>query len=248
MKRILLLLIITFACGIPPVFSQDIPADLRNNRYYLESVRLTNLAQESYDYGDYDLSSNYAAEALRYAQLSDEFVALQLKIKETDDAIAAAKSRIDWAVQVGADRTNPTEYGAAEQAYGEALAFREGDSWDEAIAAARRVVDALASVTGKAILPARYTVRSWASSGDCLWNIAGRSWVYGDPHKWRLLYDANKARLPDPNNPNLIKPGMVLDIPSLKGERREGVWDANKTYEAIRQLPQPVDRGSMPRP
>ncbi|MDR1127676.1 MAG: LysM peptidoglycan-binding domain-containing protein, partial [Treponema sp.] len=205
MKRIVLLgsAVLFFAWGFSPVFSQDAPPGVRNNRYYLESLRLTNLAQESYAYGDYDASSSYADEALRYAQLSDEYVALQLKIKETDDAIAAAKTRIDWAVSVGAPRTNPEEYGKSEQAYGEAVTFRSEESWDEAIAAARRVIDFLAYITapapaqtavpvptpapipvpeGKPELPARYTVRPWTSSRDCLWNIAGRSWAYGDPH------------------------------------------------------------------
>jgi hypothetical protein len=262
MKRIVLLVsVILFAWGLSPVFSQNVPPDLRNNRYFLESLRLTNLAQESYAYGDYDESSNYADEALRYAQLSDEYVALQLKIKETDDAIAAAKARIDWAVSIGAPRTNPEEYGKSEQAYGEAVSFRSEESWDEAIAAARRVIDFLAYITapapvqppvpapvptpaqvpapapvpaGKPELPAQYTVRPWASSRDCFWNIAGRSWAYGDPHKWRLIYNANKAKLPNPDNPDLIEPGMILDIPSAQGEHREGLWDANKTYEPIR--------------
>ncbi|WP_010256027.1 LysM peptidoglycan-binding domain-containing protein [Treponema primitia] len=253
MKRGVLILLILFACGLSTVFSQEAPADVRNNRYYLESVRLTKLAQESYSYGDYDTSANYADEALRYAQLSDEYVALQLKIKETDDAIAAAKIRIDWAVSVDAPRTYPEEYGKSEQAYNEAISFRGEESWDEAIAAARRVIDFLAYITGpipapavvivpapdpappgKSVLPARYTVRPWASSKDCLWNIAGRSWAYGDPHKWRLIYNANKAKFPTPDNPNIIEPGMVLDIPSAQGESREGLWDADKTYESIR--------------
>jgi nucleoid-associated protein YgaU len=237
-----------------PVFSQDVPASLRNNRYYMESLRLTDLAQESYEFGDYDGSTRYAEEALRYAQLSDEYVALQLKIKEADDAIATAKSRIDWAAQTGAAQKNPEEYGAAEEAYGEATACREEEAWDDAIAAAARVVDLLAYIDGsapavaktpvpatpppaspeaRALLPARYTVRPWAVSKDCFWNIAGRPWVYGDPYKWRLLYNANKAKLPDPNNPDLIEPDMVLDIPSVQGESREGAWDADKSYPPL---------------
>jgi hypothetical protein len=241
MKRSLLFGLIILVCGIGPVFSQAVPGNLQNNRYYLESVRLTKLAQESYEYGDYDASADYAAEALRYAQLSDEYVALQLKIREAGDAITAAKSRIDWADSSGASQTYPDEYGAAGQAYSEALSFRQGEEWDEAIAAAHRAVDALAFVAGapalageKPLLPARYTVRSWASSRDCLWNIAGRPWAYGDPHKWRLIYNANRAKFPNPDNPNVIEPGMVLDIPSLQSERREGAWDPNKAYEPIR--------------
>ena len=252
MKRIVFLgSLFFFMCGAFPVFSQDVPASLRNNRYYMESLRLTDLAQESYEFGDYDGSARYAEEALRYAQLSDEYVALQLKIKETDDAIAAAKSRIDWAAQTGAARANPDEYGAAEQAYGEAVAYREEEAWDNAIAAAGRVVDALAYLGGSPpaaaktpapaaapagetpALPAQYTVRPWAVSRDCFWNIAGRPWAYGDPYKWRLLYNANKAKLPDPNNPDLIEPGMVLDIPGAQGETRKGAWDAGKTYPSL---------------
>jgi nucleoid-associated protein YgaU len=262
MKRIVFLgTVVLVMCGTAPVFSQDIPASLRNNRYYMESLRLTDLAQESYELGDYDRSTRYAEEALRYAQLSDEYVALQLKIKEADEAIAAAKSRIEWAAQIGAAQTNPDEYGAAEEAYGEAVAYREEEAWDNAIAAAHRVVDALAYIDGSApavadrparpvetpppavtpppaetpvLLPGQYTVRPWAISRDCLWNIAGRSWVYGDPHQWRLLYNANKAKLPDPNNPDLIEPGMVLDIPRIQDEIREGLWDANKTYPSFK--------------
>jgi nucleoid-associated protein YgaU len=252
MKRMVLFgFLFFFIYGIAPVFSQDVPESLRNNRYYMESLRLTDLAQESYEFGDYDLSTSYAEEALRYAQLSDEYVALQLKIREADNAIAAAKSRIDWAEQIGAPRTNPEEYNAAEQAYGEAVACREEEAWDEAIAAASRVVDFLAYIEGPAqpvapaaerpapverpaSLPAQYTVRPWASARDCFWNIAGRPWAYGDPYKWRLIYNANKAKLPDPNNPNIIEPGIVLDIPSVQGESREGLWDANQSYPPLK--------------
>ncbi|MDR0877847.1 MAG: hypothetical protein LBN21_07315, partial [Treponema sp.] len=81
---------------------QSIPQGIRNNRYYLESERLKGLADQSFEDGDYDSSTNYATESVRYAQLSDEYVVLQLKIKETNDAIAAAKTRLDWAASSGA--------------------------------------------------------------------------------------------------------------------------------------------------
>jgi hypothetical protein len=224
---------------VPPV----IPGNIRNNKFYLESVRLTKMAQESYEYGDYDQSAEYAAQALLYAQQSDEYVALQLKIKETNDAIAAARSRFDWAASVGAASRYPGEYSQAQTAYGEALSFRSAEEWDRAIAAAHRVVDLLANVTAApgvtvsppdGTLPARYTVRTWQTERDCFWNIAGRPWAYGDPTKWRLLYDANKARLPEPNNPDLIEPGMILDIPSLKGEARQGMWEPGRIYNPLR--------------
>ncbi|MDR0388160.1 MAG: LysM peptidoglycan-binding domain-containing protein, partial [Treponema sp.] len=82
-------------------------------------------------------------------------------------------------------------------------------------------------------LPAQYTVRPWAVSRDCFWNIAGQPWAYGDSTRWRLLYEANKSRLPNPDNPDLIHPGMVLDIPGIRGEVRQGMWDPSVSYAPL---------------
>jgi hypothetical protein len=228
--------LLTLAAAASADVPTVIPANIRNNQYFLESLRLTKLAQESYDYGDYDSSTQYAAEALKYAQLSDEYVALQLKIKATNDAIAAAKTRLDWADSVGAPARYPVEFTQAQGAYEEAVTERAAEAWDPAIAAANRVLVALADVQEAPKtppLPAQYTVRPWAISRDCLWNIAGRAWAYGDPTKWRLIYNANRTKLPEPDNPDLIHPGMVLDIPSAQGELRQGLWDPSVTYDPL---------------
>jgi hypothetical protein len=213
----------------------SIPRDLRNNEYFLESSRLTSLAQESFEYGDYDTSANYAAEAVRYAQLSDEYVVLQLKIKETNDTIAAAKARLDWASANGAAGRYPAEYEEAQKYYEVSLSARSAEDWEGAIEAAAQVINVLAYVEGSnsAPLPAQYTVRPWSVSRDCLWNIAGRPWAYGDPTKWRLIYNANRSKMPEPDNPDLIHPGMVLDIPSLNEEVRQGMWDSGAVYSPL---------------
>jgi len=213
-----------------------VPYRVRNNKYFLESQRLARLAEGTYSQGDYDASTEYAKEAIRNAELSDEYVALQMKIREANSAIAAAKYRIDWAVSSGASKQFPVEFREAETWYNESLSARIAEEWDAAIDAAHRVVELLAYIDaprGTVPLPAQYTVRSWTTFKDCLWNIAGRSWVYGNPRQWRTLYNANRAKFPDPNNPNWIEPGMVLDIPSIKGEFRQGSWDGNRTYPPI---------------
>ena len=79
-------------------------------------------------------------------------------------------------------------------------------------------------------LPATFTVRSWATYRDCLWNIAAHPAVFGDPLKWPVLFNANRHRMPNPNNPDLILPGMVLEIPSIDGEVREGAWQSDRVY------------------
>jgi hypothetical protein len=240
-----------FAAVGDPDTALAIPQNIRNNQYFQESLRLANLAQLSYNSGEYDASTNYAEESVRYARLSDEYIALQLKIKETNDAIAAAKERLDWALSVGAHTRYPKEYGDGQEYYNASLTFRSAEDWDEAIDSANRVVRILAAVReavsppeeavsppkeagGPPALPSQYTVRSWSVSRDCLWNIAGRPWVYGDPNQWRLLYNANRSKFPEPNNPDLIHPGMVLDIPSIGGETRQGMWDAQSAYSPLR--------------
>jgi len=149
---------------------QNTSGSISDNEYLQESQRLAQLAEDTYNDGDYDASVGFAESAIHYAELSDEYVAQQTGT-------------------VTKDGTSP--------------------------------------------LPASYTVRAWSVSQDCFWNIAGRPWVYGNSRQWRTLYNANKAKLPDPNNPDLIEPGIVLDIPSLKGESRQGAWDGNKTYKPL---------------
>ena len=255
MKRgiIILLSVVVMLLGSQTSFAatgDEIPGNIRNNKYFVESVRLTNLAQQAYEEGDYDAATQYSEDAVRYAQLSDDYVRLQLKIKEADDAIAMARKRLDYAGTVNAALNYPSEYSQAQSAYNDARSYRTAEDWDAAIAAANRVLTALAYVdrqptqvapaavvneqpSGPLPLPGQYTVRAWNISKDCFWNIAGRSWVYNDPRKWKVLYDANKSRMPQADNPDLIHAGMVLDIPSIKGENRQGMWDASKTYSSL---------------
>ena len=198
---------------------------IRNNRYFLESRRLAALADETFSYGDYDASAGLAKEAKHYALLSDVHV-----------AIAIAKYRLDRAASTGASKQYPAEYGEAQMWYGKSISARDNEEWIDSIEAAYKVMELLAymEMPDKSIpLPASYTVREWVSYRDCFWNISGYPWVYGDPHKWRILYNANKSKLPNPNNPNLIEPGMIMDIPSIKGELRQGMWETGKTYKPI---------------
>lgn len=50
-----------------------------------------------------------------------------------------------------------------------------------------------------------YTVKA----GDSLSKIAQRE--YGDPSKWRQIYEANRDRI---KNPDVIQPGWELKIPA----------------------------------
>ena len=242
---LLLIAVFSFAqeTSAEPASSPVAPSSILNNEYYQESVRLNDLAKEAFEEGDYDASANYAEQAAEYAKRSDEYV----KVRLTDNTFARAYSRYTWAGSVGAATRYPTEYKTATTAYNEAVTARQAEDWDNVSDASNRVLAALANVRGlngetgpvagsqpprpaQGTLPAQYTVRQWRSTGDCFSTIASWSWVYGDAKQWRKLYEANKDNIPNPSNPHLILPGMVLEIPSLNGEVRSGMWDPDVKY------------------
>ena len=230
----------------------EVPVNIRNNNFFIESLRYNNLARLAFDEGKYVESTHYSEEAIRFAYLSDEYVLLRLKMMECDSAIAAAQTRLE-SLSANSARY-PTEYSRAQTAFSEARSLRTAERWDDAIVAASRVLAALVNVADSLIsqqpiaqqqtpgpggeivhpLPSQYMVRTWAVHGDCLWNIAGRPWVYNDPTQWRRIYEANIDRMPQRNNPDLIVPGMILQIPSISGESRLGMWEEGREYQPLR--------------
>jgi nucleoid-associated protein YgaU len=234
---ILVFLLIGSLAAVPAQETvKEVPASLRDNSYYRDSLRFANLAKLAYAEGDYDSSVRYSEEAIRYAELSDEYVKFRLKMWETDKAIFAAGTRLEYAASINAALRYPEEFREAQASYAEARSLRSAERWDDAIEAANRVLAVLSGIGGTgtvAALPSQYTVREWSTFKDCFWNIAGRPWVYDDPYKWKILYEMNKTRIPKSDNPDLIEPGMIIDIPSIRGESRQGMWDPDKTYTPL---------------
>ncbi|MEI8134004.1 MAG: LysM peptidoglycan-binding domain-containing protein [bacterium] len=54
-----------------------------------------------------------------------------------------------------------------------------------------------------------YTVGTWRKDRDCLWNIAKKPEIYGDPFAWPKIWHANSDQI---KNPDLIYPGQQLKI------------------------------------
>ncbi len=71
-----------------------------------------------------------------------------------------------------------------------------------------------------------YTVGTWAENRDCLWNIAGKIEIYGDPFMWPKIWQANTDQI---RNPDIIHPGQVLQIP-VKGPKSSEEIRAERTY------------------
>lgn len=70
----------------------------------------------------------------------------------------------------------------------------------------------LALICGTAVADETYVV----SGGDSLWKIAKAQ--YGDGEKWPIIYQANRRKL---KNPNHIRPGWKLVIPSQSRSKRK---------------------------
>ncbi len=230
MKRISLLIVALLLTA--SVFGQS----LLQNSYYQKSLELRAQAQEAFEAGDYDAAADLAAQAQEFAQLSDEFVEEMLAKNQADDAFAAAQVRMTWALTNGIPETYPSEWSLASSRMGLATTAYEEENWLDVTDYSELVLDALAGLTERLPLPRYYTVRLIPERRDCLWRIAEYPFVYGDPWQWRLLYDANKAALVNPNDPDLVLPGQVLEIPSIRGETRSGTWDPAKPYV---DLPKP---------
>lgn len=221
---------VAFILALAMAFSA-FAASYKNNTYQKLANEYTKKAEAALDAGEYALSEEYAAKAAENAELSKAYIDKMLAQGNAEKAIAEAKKKLDWAKSVNADKTFPTAYSAAEEAFSNAnTAYDKGD-YLSALQYAKAVNDALNGVREVTPLPQFYVVRPWAETKDCYWNISGRKYVYNNPLLWENLYNANKSKMPRPNDPNLILPGMKMEIPSIAGELREGTYSSNKEYE-----------------
>ncbi len=75
--------------------------------------------------------------------------------------------------------------------------------------------------------------------GDNLWNISGKSSIYGDPYQWPLIYKANRSQIKDPD---LIFPGQnfAIDVGPSSSEidaainhaRTRGAWSVGDVEQS----------------
>ncbi|HEX6927620.1 MAG TPA: hypothetical protein VF267_00095, partial [Gammaproteobacteria bacterium] len=74
-----------------------------------------------------------------------------------------------------------------------------------------------------------------------LWNISGKSEVYGNPYMWPLIYKNNSSVI---NDPDLIYPGQEFEINSNPGAsaadaavshaRNRGAWSLGEVEQSDR--------------
>ena len=203
----------------------------KNNTYQKLADEYTKKAEVALDAGQYDDALEYSKKAEENAELSRAYIEMMMARKGAEDDIKIAKQKLAWAEGIDAPHTFPMAYTSAKENLTNAEGSFEAEDYPKASEYAKAVLSSLEGVKEITPLPEFYIVKPWAETKDCYWNISGRHYIYNNPLLWENLYQANKAAMPKPENPNLIHPGMKMQIPSLTGEYRKGTYDPKKEYE-----------------
>ncbi|MDR2758692.1 MAG: hypothetical protein LBB78_04875 [Spirochaetaceae bacterium] len=208
---------------------------LENNEYYKKSVEYAGRSQQALDEGAYSEATEYALQSQEYAARSKQYIEEMLLAYRARSAYVAAKARMDLAARVNLRSRAAAVYDEAAAYFKSAETRFNAREYESSIPDSKKVVELLLNF--ETLYPAQaaqpgpppangpaafYEVKLNLKQRDCLWRIAEYDFVYGDPRQWPRLYDANKDKFPQPDNPHLIVPGMILTIPSIKGEERSG--------------------------
>ncbi|QEN09538.1 hypothetical protein EXM22_16690 [Oceanispirochaeta crateris] len=222
-NKLVFLMILCFLGG--SIFAQS----LQDNPDYRKSVELKRASELAFEEGDYQEAKLLAEESQRYSALSDQWIAMMLSRYKANSALRRFEKSLNSANNIDGEKNFPTEYAEAKALYETAYNQFRDESYADSYETSLKGIELLSVVVyiprEGTPLPARYVVRKYNLTKDCLWNIAGYDFVYGNSWDWKLLWEANKDKLPQPSNPRLILPGMVLEIPSKTGETRSGTWD-----------------------
>ncbi|MCK5673579.1 MAG: hypothetical protein KAH95_09390 [Spirochaetales bacterium] len=228
-KKFLPLFLLILILGSAMIASAQ---SLQDNPDYLKSVELKKQSESAFASGDFLEAKRLAEESQVYAALSDKWIVMMLNRYRANSALKRVETQLMFAAGVNAEihfpaslATGKTLYDEARQLFQEEEYLPSFDKSQEALEV-MSVIEYIKPAAG--VLAASYVVRELPGNTDCLWNIAGYEFIYGDPWKWKLIYEANMEIMPEPGNPSLIIPGMILIIPSAPGEERSGTWENGK--------------------
>jgi len=224
------MLIITLAIVLVLLGIIAVGESFFDNPDYKKAKELNRMAEKAYEEGEYDKAYEYAEEAKRFAEKADAYASMLVQRNKANSLLYRASKRIEFVKNQGADQAYPAKYSQAVKDYETAKAAYDSEKYDRSIDFADRVINGLEGIVPQSPLPKYYRVRLILKRRDCFWRIAGYDFIYKNPWKWSVIYQANKQKLKDPENPHLIFPGQIFLIPSINGEFREGTYDPEKKY------------------
>jgi len=202
-----------------------------NNEYNKLAKRYTAMAEQAFEDGEYDLAVEYSVKAEENADLSKAYITMMLNKADAEKQIKLAKNHKLQAEKLKGAETYPMAFSAGNTALANAEEAYAREDYISSSAYAIEAIQNFSSIKEVTPLPKFYVVRPWTETRDCFWNISGRAYVYNNPLLWENLYQANKGSMKDASDPDLIYPGMKIEIPSIAGELREGVYNSSTKYE-----------------
>ncbi|MGP1531855.1 MAG: hypothetical protein ACTTI5_06675 [Treponema sp.] len=149
---------------------------------------------------------------------------------KASEAVNAANAKMDYLEKMLSDLAETENTDNSSEAQNNSTADTETKTeitTDQRFDADGLPIDESGRVT---VLPKYYVVRKQMPITDCMWRIAAMNFVYGDRNEWRRIYELNKNNFVQSSNPHLIVPGQILEIPSLRGEERQGTYNPEKRY------------------
>lgn len=233
--RVLQVALVLLVLTAVMVQAQSLMDDPRYRELVQEAQRLENQAAEALEEGEYDEAIELSAEAERVSQQAQEYAEQRVAAFRARGLLTLAENRIEVVRSFDGARRYPDRWESANEQFRLAQNQFSGERYQASAESSREVLRILEGIRPAAQaleesqeapeLPRYYVVRLIPERRDCFWRIAEYDFVYGDPTKWRILYEANKQVLQDPDNPDLIQPGQRFRIPSIEGEQRAGVWN-----------------------
>jgi len=223
MKRIILVILL-FGFSVMALVSQSL---LTTNENYKKIKELKQLQMQAYEDADYPEVTRLGDEIDYYTDLLSKEIEEQLTAYRARSALVRLKDRLAVLKRWNAAEDYPMETAEGQALYEQSYReFYTDKDYAKSLVTSNRALELLSIIQfADSGTPAYYVVRLLPGNTDCLWNIAGYDFIYGDPWKWKLIYEANKSKLPQMENPDLIYPDMVLAIPSVAGESRSGTWE-----------------------
>lgn len=233
------------AAALACLAAAALPAQsLLDNEYYYKARDLQYQSEVALNAGEYDEAAALAAEAREYLAQSDAYVAEMTRFYRANGWLSVASDRLRYAKSIAADVNFKDQYSLASSRVTGAKVTLDAKEYETSVELSKAAIEALKDVVpvAAAVEPVKDTGPSWPEfyevrlipgRRDCFWRIAEYPFVYGNPWKWKMLYEENKWQIPDADNPDLIEPGIVLKIPSLAGEKREGLWDPDASYPPL---------------
>ena len=206
---------------------------LLDNDYYFAAKDLQAQSQEALEAGEYDEAARLAAEARDYLARSDAFVADRARFYRAKGWLAVGNERLAYAKDVGAEENFKDDYIKASSDLRGAKLAMDIEEYETSVILSKSAIDALKDVQyvskpepaaegGRTFLAEVLRGAAHHEPADCFWRIAEYPFVYGDPRKWKLLYEANKGLLSDPANPDLIERGAGVRDPEPRGREARG--------------------------